>query len=209
MAEAYNQAQYANLAGQANGALNTIGGKLKGFFNPDWKKRKERQERSFANAATDDTYGNSHIMDNLGIETTSANNNDSYYNTDKYVHDFRKGETDPFGFRRVQGNYNPENNEWTRGKQSGERITTNNFGYQHNTASVGPGSNNYIGSGDFDHNAAALKTSRTLNNQYNTGRRAAMGKIKPDATNLGGQPIGGTGTNNAAFRRAGEGNYKD
>ena len=37
--EAYNSVQYANLAGQANGALNSFGGKVKGFFNPQWKAK--------------------------------------------------------------------------------------------------------------------------------------------------------------------------
>ena len=51
MNEAYSQPQYANLAGQANGALSTWGGKIKGIFNPQWKARKQRQEKLFGNTA--------------------------------------------------------------------------------------------------------------------------------------------------------------
>jgi hypothetical protein len=36
------------LAGAAKGATKTLGGKLKGMFNPAWKARKERQYNAFA-----------------------------------------------------------------------------------------------------------------------------------------------------------------
>lgn len=50
--EAYSDAQYAHLAGQAHGALNSFGGKVKGIFNPNWKKKKEKQRDRFAKQAT-------------------------------------------------------------------------------------------------------------------------------------------------------------
>ena len=54
--EAFSDSQYAHLAGQANGALNSFGGKVKGFFNPKWKQRKKRQEKLFANQAVGDPF---------------------------------------------------------------------------------------------------------------------------------------------------------
>ena len=37
------------LAGAAKGATETLGGKIKGMFNPKWKERKQRQYDLFAN----------------------------------------------------------------------------------------------------------------------------------------------------------------
>lgn len=64
--EALTQSAYANLAGQANGATSTLGGKIKGLFNPKWKERKQRQEKEFAKAATH--YSDPHISDEDGYE---------------------------------------------------------------------------------------------------------------------------------------------
>lgn len=55
--EAYSDMQYAHLAGQANGALNSFGGRLKGLFNPKWRKRKERQMELFGNQAAHGNFG--------------------------------------------------------------------------------------------------------------------------------------------------------
>lgn len=37
-----------SLAGAAQGATKTLGGRIKGMFNPSWKARKERQSNAFA-----------------------------------------------------------------------------------------------------------------------------------------------------------------
>ena len=53
--EAYSDMQYAHLAGQADSALNSLGGRIKGLFFPNWKARKLRQRGLFANQAVGDT----------------------------------------------------------------------------------------------------------------------------------------------------------
>lgn len=70
--EAYSDAQYANLAGQANGALTSFGGRLKGLFNPKWKARKQRQMKDFANQATGNN-NNPHSSTNDGENNYGRN----------------------------------------------------------------------------------------------------------------------------------------
>lgn len=55
--EAYSDSQYAHLAGQAQGALDSFGGKVKGLFNPKWKARKQRQVDNFSRQSNDNNWG--------------------------------------------------------------------------------------------------------------------------------------------------------
>lgn len=106
--EAYSDAQYAHLAGQANGALNSPLGKVRGFFDKGWKNRKERQMDKFARRATgqrgDDnqsTKGGGHNFGRTSIDLPGSNGG---YNQGKrdYIgnHYNTKNKENPFEIQR-------------------------------------------------------------------------------------------------------------
>ena len=191
MNEAYSQPQYANLAGQANGALSTWGGKIKGIFNPQWKARKQRQEKLFGNTAV-----------GLGNHNSVVGNedfNDPYlqqsnkYDYDNYHNYFTKNDKEnPFVIRRGQWNdggfgktyYGPKHNQ---------TITRRDLLQKH--------AYNDLNSEQYQDNASDLAHSNyTLNAAYRNGRSAAMGNTT--------EKNHGTGTQNTNFQRNGEGNKR-
>ena len=62
------------LAGAAKGATETLGGKIKGMFNPKWKERKQRQYDLFANRGEE-------LRDKL----TLKNKGNKYYDQEEEI----------------------------------------------------------------------------------------------------------------------------
>lgn len=62
------------LAGAAKGATKTLGGRLKGMFNPAWKARKERQYNAFADRGEE-----------LRNRLSTINKGNPYYNDSEEV----------------------------------------------------------------------------------------------------------------------------
>lgn len=194
--EAYNPLQYANLAGQANGALNSFGGKVKGFFNPKWKARKQRQEKLFGNAGTG--YGNRHNF-TKDMEDSITIGNGTNYDTDYWKNSYKGHQKDsnydtynstnnPYNIERTQYNYGdymkgiPNH----RGKEDGETMTSNEF---RNKYAEEMGDNYYDdGYSDF------VSRNRRLNNAYMNG-------MKGNKFVKGG---GTTGTQSQYFRNLGK-----
>lgn len=99
--EAYSDAQYAHLAGQANGALNSLGGRLRGMFSPKWKKRKERQMKKFADQATHQNYGYEKSSTNGG----EYNGGGAHYRMPNHNYTWSNGGQADF----IDNSFNPEN----------------------------------------------------------------------------------------------------
>ena len=75
------------LAGAAKGATKTLGGKIKGMFNPAWKARKERQYNTFAdrgeelrNRLQTINKGNPNYNDSEEVDNDIAARNNGYNN---------------------------------------------------------------------------------------------------------------------------------
>ena len=186
--EAYNSVQYANLAGQANGALNSFGGKVKGFFNPQWKARKQRQEKLFAKGG-DSQYNR------VGSSAIANNTPNSSYQHDYFTNQYnqkRSGEA-PYEIQRSQYDM-PNAFDIQRGKQDGETISKQDF-----RGEYGVNGKNIEGYDDVTYE------NSSLNNAYNIGRNAAMGKNK-GAKASGGYRLDGTGTQNGAVQHYGKDN---
>ena len=191
MNEAYSQPQYANLAGQANGALSTWGGKIKGIFNPQWKARKQRQEKLFGNTAVGLGDNNSVVGNEDFNDPYLQQSND--YDYDNYHNYFTKNDKkNPFVIRRGQWNdggfgknyYGPKHNQ---------TITRHDLLQKH--------AYNDLNSEQYQDNASDLAHSNyTLNAAYSNGRSAAMGNTT--------EKNHGTGTQNTNFQRNGEGNKR-
>ena len=212
--EAWNNGQLANLAGQANGARSTLGGKIKGFFNPKWKARKKRQEKLFADTAAGNRYDysnsltNDNTMGNFDTDLRLPGNNYTYDtggNSDWMRNQFNpKGEIDkenPFKMRRYQSYETPKyssdgrtiGHTSTPGVDNGRIYNRNEFGDEFITPETSPSKQ-----------SAAINFkagNSSLNNAYRQGRNAAMGK---NMVNSKGEDFGGTGTKNGAFRRLGK-----
>lgn len=203
--EAYNQLQYANLSGQADGALNTLGGKIKGMFNPKWKERKQRQRKKFADAATDSTFRNPHIASNKGIELTGTADPTHSYDYDRFWNEFDPENTKnrPFAIKRHQHNRVGDN--LVNGPRHGEVVSdrTEYMDQIQNWRNKHKQSGKYTIK-DREDDSDFLDTNYSLNKAFGVGRRAAQGKIKPK-----NKKFFGTGTQNALFKSDGEGNtYK-
>lgn len=207
LSEAYNELQYANLAGQANGALNTVGGKLRGMFDRKWKNRKERQQKKFGLAAQGYADENN-FMKNDDINNYSSEIADGHHMYDRYAnkYDGKDNET-PFKMKRQQftgGSY-------INGAQHGETMngTTNDFRRQASNRLVNREINHDYGydSDAYDQDISFSRTNDNLNKQFKNGRDNAMGKVKKGSRTMGGVSNYGTGTQNGQFKAAGKGNH--
>ena len=206
LGEAYSDAQYAHLAGQASGALNSFGGKLKGMFNPNWKARKERQMRKFANQATGDgyQYGNSSTKggdNNYGRKTVNMSGNDYTYEhggTRDYIeNNFNaKNKENPFEMQRSQRYVEP--------KANGSRPLSHN-GEVYSRKDVAD-MRNYYGQDDknFDHDKYneyddVMHGNGQLNRAFQQGQQSRKGGTY---NTVGGTTYtNGTGTSSGAFKR--------
>lgn len=181
--EVYNNAQYANLAGQAQGALDSFGGRLKGFFNPKWKQRKQRQVQRFGGAGSGgDRYEmkyNDWRNDNIDTISNNFTNN----NGDK-----------PYQLTRNQ----TFGKNFTPGGANGQVYNTkDNFE---------PGRIESEKNSNLLRKQMKLQSDNSdLNRAYQYGRDAAMGKTKGHKTGSG-VSLDGTGTKNGWFQHLGQNN---
>lgn len=188
--EAYNQYQYAHLAGQANGALSTLGGKIKGLFNPKWKARKQRQEKLFGNEG--DSWHN--VVGSHSRADISDSLYDYDYFNNAYNHKLRGKRpyeitrTQYDRVRRPNGGYDLEN-----GGRNGQTMPRKDFSEKY-----GFRGKNIKGADDV------AWDNSMLNSAYEFGRNAAMGKYKKGAKTSGGTSLTGTGTRNGMFQYYGE-----
>lgn len=199
--EAYSDAQYAHLAGQANGALNSFGGRLKGMFNPKWKNRKERQMRNFANQATNQ---------NLGYEKSSTrggDHNDGYaaYRMPGDNYQFNKGGQADY----ISNRFNQKNSkspfEMTRhhayitADGSYRAMDNNNdvysMGKTQNIAKQHADNNEWD---KYDQMQNLRDSNAMLNTAFQRGQQARKGKTYKTAG--GGTYTNGTGTSSSAFK---------
>ena len=211
LSEAYSDAQYAHLAGQANGALSSFGGKLKGMFNPKWKSRKERQMRQFANQAT---------HDNPGYERSSTkggDNNDGGNTYEMPEHNYtwsNGGQAD-----YIANSFNPQNQESPFEMKRTQRYVTvddpsNIFSKRSSRAMANDGdvysrgetrdmSKKYADNNEWDKVDAIDKlrdSNSRLNRAFNKGKEARNGGTYGG---YNGTPTykNGTGTQSGAFKR--------
>ena len=207
--EAYSDAQYAHLAGQANGALNSFGGRLKGMFNPKWKNRKERQMRNFADQATHNNWSYRKSSTDGG----DYNNGGATYRMPGYNYKYGKGGQVDY----IDNRFNQKNSkspfEMTR---------------HHYYATVDDPSNRISGESyrDMDNNGDVYSRSKTLsiakqhadnnewdkydqmedlrdsnsmlNTAFQRGQQARKGKTYKTAG--AGTYTNGTGTSSSAFK---------
>ena len=214
--EAYNRVQYANLAGQADGALNTFGGKLRGIFDKEWKQRKERQRNEFGNAAIGVASRNN-LMDNDDITTYSSKMPNTPYEVDNYCHSFNsKANTshvndpskyeEPFTIERNQftePRYGLRNTVYGGAHGTEKSIKDfNDMRYERNRTERG----RFDGEDGERRDSGFAYTHRQLNNAYKNGKLNAMGKMKGTETDRMGNNLTGTGTKNGRFKRDGLGN---
>jgi hypothetical protein len=189
--EAYTGDQYAHLAGQANGAMSTLGGKIKGIFNPEWKKRKQRQEREFGRAATTG-YGK-HVI-NSPYETSHVSLPGNDYSKDRtnamYVAHDGKSHEDPFYLQRLHRQY-----------KDGSMFDYNNLGHDDENVAQkdiqGFMGTDMTGQGlsNKDRDELAFTMNRR-NHAYRMGQRATNGTYKANSKTHTGTEVGGTGRNN-------------
>ena len=202
--EAYSDTQYAHLAGQANGALNSFGGRLKGFFNPKWKQRKERQMKLFGNQA---------VRDNFGYENSSTKggeNNNGGKNallpgnggnvTNAITNEFNPNNTkSPYELTKNHYQAVKSPNKVTNDIQflsgHGSKFSRKDVNNMADTYSAGLKRNwnkwdefNNVSTGNAD-----------LNKAFKLGQNARKGK--PIRMSNGDEYNNGTGTNTDAFRR--------
>lgn len=194
--EAYTGDQYAHLAGQANGALSTLKGKLKGLVNPEWKKRKQRQEREFGRAAT--TGYDKHVINNPH-ETNHVvlPGNDYSKNRDNamYVAHDGKSHEDPFYLQRLHRQY-----------KDGSLFDYNNLGHdgenvmQKDIQGFKGTDMSDQGLSNTDRDELAHTMNRR-NHAYRMGQRATNGTYKADSKTYTGTEVGGTGRKNKYFQQ--------
>jgi hypothetical protein len=193
--EALTGDQYAHLAGQADGAMSTLGGKIKGILNPAWKKRKERQRREFGRAAVD-KYGK-HVIDNpRETDFVALPGND--YSSDRtncmYVaHDWKSKE-DPFYLQRTN--------------RQGELFNSTPLDHDEENVRQKDMSNfmrrDLSGQGLSDKDRDDLAyTMYGRNSAYRMGQKATNGTYKPNSRTYGGMAVGGTGRKNKYFQSLG------
>lgn len=193
--EAYTGDQYAHLAGQANGAMSTLGGKIKGIFNPEWKKRKKRQEREFGRAAVD-KYGK-HVINNpreTDFVTLPGNDFSSDRTNVMYVAHDGKSHEDPFYLQRT--NRKGELFNSTPLDHDEENVTQKDMPNFLRRDMSGQGLSN------DDRNELAY-TMHSRNHAYRMGQRATDGTYKADSRGVGGKKVGGTGRKNHYFQNLG------
>ena len=204
LSEAYSDSQYAHLAGQASGALNSFGGRLRGMFDPKWKKRKERQMQKFANQATGKNYQYSNSStnggeNNLGRSNYNLPNHDVTYTnggTADYVsNEFNgtgKGDR-PFQYKRTnyysRGSNSPSDSRYVNLSHNGETYNTS----QEFRDAVNPNGRD-LDNSYFNTSAG----NNDLNRAFQMGRKARKGNT---INFVGGNSFqNGTGTRSEYFK---------
>lgn len=203
--EAYSDAQYAHLAGQAYGATNSLGGKIKGMFNPQWKKRKERQMKRFANQATGGGFGSQY----------SQSKNSEYNGGDKRAHyDGYSGKGPTYDY--VKNQFNKDNKEtpfelkrnsyyhdkdapfekaFTQLNHDGEVLTRQD---------VRDKSKEYFNDKQYNRSddwSDVGSANGMLNMAFNNGKDSVKNKGKIQKTNRGDTYTYGTGTQSDTFKK--------
>lgn len=210
MNEAYSDAQYAHLAGQAHGALNSFGGRLKGIFNPKWKERKERQMRQFANQAVGDNYGYRNSSTKGGDYNGGSasyrmpNHNYTWSNggqADYIDNSFnQKNRKSPFEMKRNQSYITVDDPSNPFSKRSYRTMANDGDVYSSDeTRSI---ANQHADNKEWDKydEMTNLKDSNSmLNRAFRQGQRARKGEIY--RTHGGETYTNGTGTSSGAFKR--------
>lgn len=199
--EAYSDAQYAHLAGQAHGALNSFGGRLKGMFNPKWKNRKKRQMNKFADQAT-------HFVVDPHSSTSGGdyNNGKATYRMpgDNYKYDKggqidyisnsfnQKNSKSPFEMTRHHAYVDADDN-YRAMDNNGDvysRDETRNIANQHADNKEWD---------RYDQMANLRNSNSMLNTAFKQGQQARKGKMHKT---FGGETYtNGTGTSSGAFKR--------
>ena len=208
--EAYSDAQYAHLAGQANGALNSLGGRLRGMFSPKWKKRKERQMKKFADQATHQNYGYEKSSTNGG----EYNGGGAHYRMPGYDYTLSNGGQADF----IDNSFNPENQKSPfEMKRTQRYVTVDNPGDLFSNRTSRPmGNDGRVYSSDetndmahqhadrgewdkFDAMRKLADSNSMLNRAFRQGQKARKGRTHKT---FGGETYtDGTGTNSDAFKR--------
>ena len=207
--EAYSDAQYAHLAGQANGALNSFGGKLKGMFNPKWKNRKERQMNKFANQAT---HQNSDY-ENSSTKGGDHNDGDAFYKMPNHNYTWsnggqadyiensfnQKNSESPFELKRKQKYVtvdDPSNS--ISGRRSRAMANDGNVYSRDETRNIASQHADKDGYDRYEEMEKLGKSNSMLNNAFKQGQRARKGETYNSRS---GAYTNGTGTNSGAFKR--------
>lgn len=206
--EAYSDSQYAHLAGQASGALNSFGGRLRGIFDPKWKNRKKRQMQKFANQATGDnlySYSKSSTNggeNNLGRSSLTLPNHDITYSkggTADYISNSFNGTgkgDNPFQYKRTnyysRGSEAPSDSRYTNLSHNGETYNTRHeFDDAYNAA-------NPFGKKTSDAYFDTTGGHSDLNKAFRQGRNARKGNTIKFS---GGNSFqNGTGTRSEYFK---------
>ena len=191
--EAFSDSQYAHLAGQANGALNSFGGKVKGFFNPKWKQRKKRQEKLFANQAVGDPFR----------KYSSTSDGDNNYGSKiakmpGYNYDYHNGGTydalgnsyNGNGFDVSRSQYKVDSNgNWNKGKDYGEKFSGQDVRQLRNRP--------YNTDAEYEDFDNVQFGNKQLNKAFQQGKEARSGK---DVRTFNGTYKNGTGIGSKAFK---------
>ena len=210
MNEAYSDAQYAHLAGQAHGALNSFGGRLKGMFNPKWKGRKERQMRNFANQATRQNFG----YENSSTKGGDHNDGDADYRMPNHNYTWSNGGQADY----IENSFNQKNHESPFEMKRHQRYVTVDDPSKpiSGRSSRAMANDGDVYSRDETRNIASqhadkdewnryeemekLRDSNSmLNRAFQQGQQARKGRTYK--TVGGGTYTNGTGTSSGAFKR--------
>ena len=203
--EAYSDAQYANLAGQAYGATNSLGGKIKGMFNPQWKKRKERQMKKFADQATGGVYSSQYAQ-NKNSENNGGDKRANYagYSGKGPTYDYvsnkfnKDNKETPFEYRRSSYHYDkdaPFDKAFTKLNHDGEVLTSQD---------VLDKRNEFLKNNNLDKNQEwtdVKDTHSMLNRAFNDGKNSVKNKGKIQKTSGGNTYTYGTGTQSDTFKK--------
>lgn len=193
--EAYSDAQYAHLAGQAQGALDSFGGKIKGFFNPKWKARKQRQVDKFSRQSTGQNFGYDKSStnggdNNLGRSTyhqTSYNDPEANY----FSNDFRPDSDSENPYQITRHHFLTPHDATGRPMfYDDDRTTYTGKQYMDKTYYDADRSGDLD---TIDRRDNVSYGNRQLNRAFNQGRNARKGGTY-------GQKTNGTGTGSEVFK---------
>ena len=207
--EAYSDAQYAHLAGQANGALKSFGGRLKGMFNPKWKNRKERQMRNFANQATNQNFdyeksstkGGDHNDGNAAYRMPDHNYTWSNGGQVDYIANSfnQKNSKSPFEMKRQQSYVTVDDPSKPNSGRSYRAMA--NDGDVYSRGETKGIANQHADKKEWDRYSEMEKlrdSNSMLNNAFQQGQQARKGKTYKTG---GGTYNNGTGTSSSSFKR--------
>lgn len=169
--------------------------RLKVFFNPKWKDRKERQEKLFADAAAGSAYGyENSVQGGKNYHNFNKTYTPGYVNGASINVNKDNDDGDKFNIKRYHGtNYV---GGYDKHKQDGQTYTPQEY-------KKADFSEYDVDTNDQDD--LAYDTNR-LNIAYNRGRNASMGKYKKGAKTFGGTPLTGTGRKNGMYQELGKQN---